>query len=1370
MKRKLTIRRVGSYIPTIILVGFLFLCITVSWLTFVGLPDSLLRKVERIAAQRGIHLQVGAVRMTPYCGLGFIAENIRINARPEDKEALVTAESAAVEINAFRLVFRGDFCLSSAELKKAAFNLPVTDTPGEYLNGTNIQVTADFTPTGNVHLSSATLNLEGIAVRLTGDVQLPKEEKTEQADATVAQQEATAPIDVPAELAKISSYTDRVFHIINNQQWTQENAPDIRIHLKAQPSFAVALKAILPKYDYDIFQFRNARADIEYQNDVVYVNTLSFDTINPDSTATLRGACELKHRNAEFQLDSNAALLAMANTMLGEDSIPLLEKLHHAPDTPPHIKLKGSIGLEPDYSLRTLTLNGELNQDELFINQTCVDRLSLNFYYKDGNFTINHIRADFGQSSINISATANNGLGKATLTANVEVEKALQLVNEFLAAPLTLPENIKIGEKAQLHATANLTTPNFAPGQSNWQDFTPSIQNLDVNIGFDALAFEDIAIKSPSLHLALNEISHSAEMIPQATEKAQLSLGAAEITKGDIRIEKALLNIEADQVSYIWDKLSVGKLSIGANNQHLTEYIITPWAEVVGTAIHAEMKELSYADETLSIAEASLKVKADYIEQDDLKIAEFVVDIPLLQNIEPLDKDWTDTFSSALINAATTDIVYKEDRLGNVRLALQLAEGQRGKASLTHTIPSLALPPAPVANTLETDIDWTSPQEVQLNNIILNVAPASFTSLLEHFDIKIDAIKLPETLQFKGNLALNADTLNLTGGEFDLSIPKLIRTPQKIKVFQGDEVPIGVDAHVTLTPEAGNELHFRSELKVTHNKDIFDGVVDGTTAGRFNVTGNNTIRADVVDRLIDSETAHSIIRDFRFGTEGRNIITDIDVKVDLNDGLSVDSYCRTELINTDYQLSVILDDDNGKEKLRSDIGENPYTRAKRATCYVRARVRYPDNSDGGKRKDECVITIGDINMLFDNRPWFERMPKANALLSTSALSKARSAHTNTTMTGDAVIIDVENSFVELVNIKGNVYPAYSLGMYYAPLFHFLDTIVLPYPCHVETKSCVFPIYSDCKRPMSGLIKVQSPKKTGFRFLGTTIPMDNFSGFIKLTDDDVTLDKMNAACWGGALDASVKIGISGKRTSFDGYVNAANMDLSKILASYNTTYSSALCNGYLRFRTPSVNIKDLQGYGEATVTNGDLMGFTLFQPISDLVSDLPNKLNLLESASKKKHNGPISAVFSGTGKAITSISNQAKRIPGYNHLFAYDLQKVDAKFAISDGLLRAYDMTAAGYNLDVKMNVDVDLDTTELDGKLWPRMSSLPTLLLSPVTFLSDFMIDINVYGKIDKLKWKVGLDKRLQSDAPSFSSKPSSNNFKPRGETKKAER
>jgi hypothetical protein len=87
-----------------------------------------------------------------------------------------------------------------------------------------------------------------------------------------------------------------------------------------------------------------------------------------------------------------------------------------------------------------------------------------------------------------------------------------------------------------------------------------------------------------------------------------------------------------------------------------------------------------------------------------------------------------------------------------------------------------------------------------------------------------------------------------------------------------------------------------------------------------------------------------------------------------------------------------------------------------------------------------------------------------------------------------------------------------------------------------------------------------------------------------------------------------------------------------------------------------------------------------------------------------------------------------------------------------------------------MNVDVDLDTTELDGKLWPRMSSLPTLLLSPETFLSDFMIDINVYGKIDKLKWKVGLDKRLQSDAPSFSSKPSANNFKPREQTKKAER
>ena len=282
----------------------------------------------------------------------------------------------------------------------------------------------------------------------------------------------------------------------------------------------------------------------------------------------------------------------------------------------------------------------------------------------------------------------------------------------------------------------------------------------------------------------------------------------------------------------------------------------------------------------------------------------------------------------------------------------------------------------------------------------------------------------------------------------------------------------------------------------------------------------------------------------------------------------------------------------------------------------------------------------------------------------------------------------------------------------------------------------------------------------------------YEGFIHLTDNYVLLDQMNAACWEGVLDAVVKIDFSGARTAFDGMVSAKNMNLSSILKSYDVKYGSALCNGHLRFRSPTPDLKDIQGYGEASVVNGDLMGFSIFQPVASLVTDLPDKLMIFESAAKSQENGRepsyIANIFSGTGNAITSIGNQARYLPGYNHLFAYDIQDAHAKFAIANGHLRAYDMKALGYNLDVKMKLDVDLETTYIRGNLWPSITSLPTIILSPITFLSDFMIDILIYGKIDDLQWKFGLDRNLRDNPPSATSKPAKTPYKPKHRAPKA--
>ena len=78
-----------------------------------------------------------------------------------------------------------------------------------------------------------------------------------------------------------------------------------------------------------------------------------------------------------------------------------------------------------------------------------------------------------------------------------------------------------------------------------------------------------------------------------------------------------------------------------------------------------------------------------------------------------------------------------------------------------------------------------------------------------------------------------------------------------------------------------------------------------------------------------------------------------------------------------------------------------------------------------------------------------------------------------------------------------------------------------------------------------------------------------------------------------------------------------------------------------------------------------------------------------------------------------------------------------------------------------MKLNIDLETLYIKGNLWPKITSLPTVILSPITFLSDFMIDILIFGEIDSLDWKFGLDRRFNEEEPSASANGSSQKYKP---------
>ena len=289
--------------------------------------------------------------------------------------------------------------------------------------------------------------------------------------------------------------------------------------------------------------------------------------------------------------------------------------------------------------------------------------------------------------------------------------------------------------------------------------------------------------------------------------------------------------------------------------------------------------------------------------------------------------------------------------------------------------------------------------------------------------------------------------------------------------------------------------------------------------------------------------------------------------------------------------------------------------------------------------------------------------------------------------------------------------------------------------------------------MKGHIRVQSPKLTGLDFLGTQIPLTRLTGFVTLKDDYIYLDRMNARCWEGTVNAAVKVGISDSAPAFDGEVKAQNMNLKNIAKAYGTDLEPALCEANIRFRSPSSNINDIKAYGSGRIVNGDLLSLSIFRPIGAFVSDVTGNIKELdESVRKHKTDSVLRRLSQTTGSTINAIGNQldhtAQYIPGYNHVFAYDLQNAFIDFVIDKGHFKTSKFKALGYNLKVTGDLDINLNTLEIYGNMWPQVSSLPTLLLSPITFLSDFMLDIVIFGKVDDLQWEFRLDPRVSSNSP----------------------
>lgn len=852
----------------------------------------------------------------------------------------------------------------------------------------------------------------------------------------------------------------------------------------------------------------------------------------------------------------------------------------------------------------------------------------------------------------------------------------------------------------------------------------PFFDNYDARFVAEKLQGQGYALEQAEFRLKGKGVSHHEAEQSIRLDNCNVRLLAGKLQSPQVQLEAADFELNSQGLRLQPDSLSIGETALSLIVGSASDSANKREARNIAcdVALHDFVSSTDFTD--VKTGAATISLTADSYADEMNSITGIAADIKL-QEWKYNNLDWVRIMQDISAETSLQELVHANGASAtDIQLSIQEQATDTSRIKLSGFCGKEKLD-------LTATVDIQQGKLLLINNLAAQLPLSAITPFFGGEPLA--EIKMPEILSLKGDALFNLSENRLSKAHYNISIPELKRVCNNIAAYKGREIPLAVQINGDFSTQDDGSMKYMADVELGHGDDALKVRISGNPLKDCHITGSNTIPVDIVNALIDNASAHWVMRDFRC-TPGktRNIITNIDATIRYDDGVNALVNCDAELHNLEFILGALRDEydaqgkETGKEHLRTDLSPNPYTLVRKGTCHVEVIVQVNCKDAKGKPLPERIrINLTRPHLVYDNTPWLKRMGFKKGP-ETSIIS------------GEAVRFNIEDLTITLHNLKGKCYPAYSIGMYYAPIQHFMEDIILRDPVTVETEYCCFPLSSRCKVPMKGLIKAVGTTGTGFRFLGTTIPFTNFSGFINISDKDVYLDRMNAQCWGGVMNANLRIGFSGKHTTLDGLVKADNLNLKDIVASYGGKFTPALCSGAIRFQAAKPELDELRAYGELKLKDGDLMQIGLFRPIAEFITDLPSFLVKLKDKISTKAKTEEVQFESNTSRPVMDfVQNYTYKVPFANHFLRYGIDSAHAEFDIQNGHLTTRNMKAEGYNLEIGADLDINLHELTLQGDMWPQIASIPTILTAPITLLSNFLIDIKLHGDVLSPQWKV---------------------------------
>ncbi len=1308
MPRKLIIRRVGVLLPTICLVILILLGSVMAWLSFVGMPRFALDYIEDYAARYHVYLRVEKVKLSYTKGLGVHAWELRLY---EDKERqsspLITVPHAQLGVSA-RDLFEGIIQPNYLTVEDACLSIPIYNTHGKsHLTLEDITLYGSHTSKEGFRFSDSHVSIYGVLINIQAVItNEAMQSLLGHGEKKIPRKATETPKPIGKHILSLSDTARHISDVLMEQDWKRGENMLVDIDVIYDKDWDVTLRAQLPSMRYSRYHFKKSSLNLRYNNDTLTINNFQTQNSTPAGSLNIKGNYHIKKSALSFRVQSDLpAMHFAAEFMKREDyetmllHLPTLERGNNS------VLLQGDIDFDPNYGVDHLVLQGDIRQKDILIGGSFLDEMMLSFYYSDGSFSLEKLSFTLPQGELLARAHLRDGFGEAHLSCTLLEDDLRSLLNSFLPKSMDWEKAISFNYTGalDLKADASISTPDFRPGSSAFTDFIPDLRNIELNISVPELELQQeeskLTIHQPDIELKLTGLNGQGGKLATGVGSALLST-----TFDQLHLAQAGQNWQAE-----------GMLAeIAAKNLQLAD------KQVV---------------DNLNMESANGFIYLDALQHDQVKLQGLNINLREANKIQVICKKHQYIQKAQLdIEANNIELQGKKSRQIDLSVTLSDFFQLKGRVEVQGEETDETV--------LSLNFNWHDFEKLWLSKLHVNLPATSITRELPESFFADHGVQLEDTLQLHGSAAITTakGDITLQSAQLDIEQAHLHLRGTRIKALQDANNHIQVQGQASIyRNKAGDYQYGIPKLQIKHEKGQLTAQIHGASTGQISVKAQSTLPLPAIKEMVDEYYSNFIMRDFAWKANSKFTLTDIEAQIDYSQGVRVHAETDVRIQNAAYVLGGIfeLKDAQGKptgsEYVRRDLGQDPFSHFHNATAHVTVDVLYNCLDSDGKPLDNLThVDITNATVELDNNPWIRK-------------AKLERGTSRSIVQGDQILLDIDDSCVRIRNVRGEVYPAYTFGMYFPSLYEYMEGIHSPYPMQVTADACTFPISSNLEGKLDGVIKVTLQQEAKYTIGGLGIPLQNFSGYIVLNEDHVQLDQFNANCWEGVADLTLRIGFEGGKVNFDGFAQADAINLQSIGKTLGEDISPALAYANFRFRAARPELQSLEGYGRAEIRDAQLMELAIFSPISELITNLPSYLARFErerlvtdqNYAQKTIVGICNAIGKGVNVTGDFIGSTTSVVPGVNYLTSYDLTSAKGTYRVGQGRLYTDDLVASGSNLTVPLSGYLDLEQLTLQAELKPEIGSILSIALLPVTSLSGNILHIDLHGEVKDIKWRI---------------------------------